>query len=394
MKKKVILILVISLFLGMGILVVENLGNKEVEIERNSYGEGERVETFEVEVEGEEWKEEIKVKIAEQEYTEAEVDELFQKVVQELDAVILGENASFDRVEYDLNLVKSMAEYPVEIRWELDSYKYMNSEGEIKEELPEEGALLELRGTIRYLEQEMVYVRSVMIYPRTLEGKELLLKEINDAIDIEEMRTRKDVRFSLPTEVNGNKLIWSRERKTTGVYVIFLGIMVSVLLVYRKREKEKEKMKKRQDELKREYPAMVSRLNMLLGTGMTVRNAWERIVKNYEEQKEETGEKVVYEEMSLTWKEMQSGISEGEAYERFGKRCELTEYLKLGALLSQNLRKGSRGISVLLRMEAIQAFENRKAAAKRRGEEAGTKLMLPMRGMLAVVMIMVMVSKE
>jgi hypothetical protein len=65
--------------------------------------------------------------------------------------------------------------------------------------------------------------------------------------------------------------------------------------------------------------------------------------------------------------------------------------MKFGTLLSQNLRKGSKGLSEMLRMEAIQSFEMRKSRAKRLGEEAGTKLLAPMIGMLAVVFIMVMV---
>ena len=100
---------------------------------------------------------------------------------------------------------------------------------------------------------------------------------------------------------------------------------------------------------------------------------------------------MVYEEMQTTLHEMQSGISEAEAYERFGKRCGLTAYMKFGALLSQNLRKGSKGLGDMLRMEAIEAFERRKSMARRLGEEAGSKLLAPMLGMLAVVLIMVMV---
>lgn len=69
-------------------------------------------------------------------------------------------------------------------------------------------------------------------------------------------------------------------------------------------------------------------------------------------------------------------ITELESYEQFGKRCGLKAYRKLAALLTQNLRKGSKGLSELLRAEADQAFEERKAAAKKRGEEAGTKLLL------------------
>ena len=66
-------------------------------------------------------------------------------------------------------------------------------------------------------------------------------------------------------------------------------------------------------------------------------------------------------------------------------------YRKLAALLTQNLRKGSKGLSELLRTEADQAFEERKAAAKKRGEEAGTKLLLPMFMMLSMVLLIVIV---
>ena len=59
--------------------------------------------------------------------------------------------------------------------------------------------------------------------------------------------------------------------------------------------------------------------------------------------------------------------------------------------MSQNLRKGIKGLTQMLRMEAIQAFEERKARAKRLGEEAGTKLLAPMFLMLAVVLVIVIV---
>ena len=42
-------------------------------------------------------------------------------------------------------------------------------------------------------------------------------------------------------------------------------------------------------------------------------------------------------------------------------------------------------------MESVQAFEDRKARAKRMGEEAGTRLLIPMFLMLAEVLIIVVV---
>lgn len=140
-----------------------------------------------------------------------------------------------------------------------------------------------------------------------------------------------------------------------------------------------------------DYPEAVNKLTLFLGAGMTVKKAWRKMVSDYEEQKDLWGERYVYEEMKTTCFEMDSGITEAECYERFGRRCKLQEYVKLGALLSQNLRRGTRGLSQLLKIESVQAFEERKARAKRIGEEAGTKLLGPLFLILAVVLFIVIV---
>ncbi len=57
--------------------------------------------------------------------------------------------------------------------------------------------------------------------------------------------------------------------------------------------------------------------------------------------------------------------------------------------MSQNLKRTRRDYGTF--KQVIQAFEERKARAKRLGEEAGTKLLLPMFLMLAVVLIIVIV---
>ena len=80
-----------------------------------------------------------------------------------------------------------------------------------------------------------------------------------------------------------------------------------------------------------------------------------------------------------------------ECYERFARRCDLIPYMKMGALLSQNLKKGAKGTSEMLRMEAVQALEDRKSRARQLGEEAGTKLLIPMLLMLIIVITIVVV---
>lgn len=388
MKKTIVIMTVV---LTLGVFVWETFFTSfEPVIVRNDYGEGKKTEAYEVTVDGE--KNQIELEVSEREYTGQEVKELFQKVEEELDQTILGENASFDRVEKDLNLVTYLPNYPVEIQWELSSYKVLGLDGKIlTEDLDEKGTLIELRGTVFYKEQTMTYIRNVMVYPRTRTGAEKMLYEVEEKLKDIEKSTRGKASFSLPEKVGNYKLTWKKEKEVHWPYVLLGGLGTFAYLLYREREREKKNDKLRQGIFLREYPNVISKLTMLLSTGVTVKNAWGKMVQNYEEQRGNWGENPVYEEMKITLREMQRGVSEPEAYERFGKRCNITNYIKFGTLLSQNLRKGSKDISEILRMEAIQSFENRKSMARRRGEEVGTKLLLPMIGMLGVVLIMVMV---
>ena len=166
MKKKVSIILVLSILIGVTLLMKEFLGKEDLKIMRNPSGEGTRTEQLQVEIEGEDEKTFVQVEISEQEYEAHEIADMFVEVMEELDKVILGSNERFDRVEQDLHLVSSLEGYPVHIDWELDSYKVMNIYGEIQEDkLSEEGTMVEIRGIITYLEEKTVYIRNVMIYP-------------------------------------------------------------------------------------------------------------------------------------------------------------------------------------------------------------------------------------
>ena len=391
MKKKIIIIFSVSVLVSIALFLVENVfQSTETVVSRNPYGQGEKVTEYEVEIDGE--KESVQIEVEEQEYSSEEIKQVFQEVMGKLDEVVLGDNEHFDRVEKDLNLVKRLEGYPVQIQWQLDSYSVMNLYGEIQEEhLVPEGTLVELRGTISYKEEQVIYVQHARIYPLTRKGKDKLIYEVEQEVKQLEEDSRQEDGFLLPQEIDGKSLTWSEKKESRWYYVLLLGVFLSGYMVYREHEKLRQERMRRREELLRAYPGMISKFTMLLSTGTTVRNAWEKIVQNYSENKDALGVQTVYEEMAMTLREMQGGVSEVEAYERFGKRCGNTTYVKFGTLLSQNLRKGSKGLSDVMRMEAIQAFEDRKSRAKRMGEEAGTKLLMPMIGMLAVVFIMVMV---
>ena len=66
-------------------------------------------------------------------------------------------------------------------------------------------------------------------------------------------------------------------------------------------------------------------------------------------------------------------------------------YLKLSSLLEQNRKTGLKNLRQMLDDDVADAFEERKNLAKKQGEKAGTKLLLPMFMLLAIVMVIVVV---
>lgn len=150
-----------------------------------------------------------------------------------------------------------------------------------------------------------------------------------------------------------------------------------------------DKVNKRNREMLLDYPEIINKFTLLVGAGMSLSNAWGRITKEYKEKGRQ--KRYAYEEMSITYGELLLGISEPIAYERFGRRAKLLPYLRFSSLLVQNLKKGSSDLLHSLELEAAQAFEERKELAKRMGEEAGTKLLVPMMLMLMLVLTVILV---
>ena len=69
----------------------------------------------------------------------------------------------------------------------------------------------------------------------------------------------------------------------------------------------------------------------------------------------------------------------------------MMEYRTLSTLLVQNLKKGSNQFLSALEKECRQSFDERKKRALIAGEEAGTKLLIPMVMMLILVLMIIMV---
>ena len=144
-----------------------------------------------------------------------------------------------------------------------------------------------------------------------------------------------------------------------------------------------EETARRRLQIQMEFPEFVNKLTLLVNAGMTISKAWEKIISD---NKKDT---VLYREMTYALSEIQAGKPESVAYEEFARRCKVKEVTKFVSVILMNLRRGGAEVVPVLKQQGAECWEMRKAAAKQMGEEASTKILLPLMIMFVGIILIV-----
>lgn len=144
-----------------------------------------------------------------------------------------------------------------------------------------------------------------------------------------------------------------------------------------------EKIEKRRVSIRMEFPEFVNKMTILVNAGMTISKAWEKIASDT---KKDTP---LFREMQYALAEINAGTPEATAYEEFGRRCKIKEVIKFVSVVVLNLKKGGAEVVPVLKLQAAECWEMRKSAAKQLGEEAGTKVLIPMMIMFIGIILIV-----
>lgn len=334
----------------------------------------------------------LAVRIGERRYTKEEAADAIHMAAEELSAQIAGGNESLEQVQSRLELVTWLDKYGISVRWQPDDTELISASGEVfNSGCPESGRETFLTATLKAGEYAEDYIYRVNVLPpgRTQEEKELAAFE-NFLMEKEEEQKYSEV-FILPEEFEGKTLTYSADRGRSSLMIPLLGILAAILLPLKDRQREQEAKKKRECQMMMDYSEILSRLVVFLGAGLPVRKAWAKIVEDYRRTEEKAGKRAAYEEMAAAYYLMQRGVPEIQAYSEFGNRCRVLPYRKLAGILEQNVKNGSKSLTPVLEAEMEAAFEQRKNLARRLGEEASTKLLLPLFMMLLIVMVMITV---
>ncbi|MGN0205400.1 MAG: type II secretion system F family protein [Coprococcus sp.] len=347
----------------------------------------------EAEIEGLEEKQELLLTVRPRRYSEEERDALIEQVKDYIDRVLPGENDSLQEVSSPLYFPCGFPDENVSIEWQLKDYNLIHQDGTLGNltlyQLPVDTVVTAI---ICYDNFSVQYEKNIRIIGREKTAQENLTDRFMEAVEEADERTAGNLQFQLPNEVDGHKIIWSYHRESTLPVLAMLAVSMIVCLVFYQEEKLKQQMRQRTEQLLYDYPGFVHRMVLMLGAGMTVRRSWDQLIIDYEKEEEKKKSGTwLYKEMKYARIQMQTGIPEIQAYMDFGRRTDLPQYIKFSQLLIQHIRRGSRGMQEMMLQEASEAEKQRRDLARRLGETAGTKLLLPMMMLMVIVLVIVMV---
>lgn len=333
------------------------------------------------------------VVVPEQRLTQEEEKNFLAGAIAEIEAEFAGENESLENIRDKVNLRSSYQNGKVNAEWEFSNQRLIAETGYIDEEAMEaESEIVEAKVQLNCEDSNLVYEFGFVVCKQEKGEEERFYEKLNQFIS-ENGKAEGTEFLWLPTDLEGHSLVWKSKESYLPLQIFLLGMAGVMLLPMLEAEREKEARKKREEQLLREYPDFVNKLALLLGAGMTLQGAWRQVTTKYTKKraKGQCEASILYEEMLITQREMESGKGEARAYEAFGERCGLQRYRKLSSYLVQNMKKGNNGLCEMLEREAMEAFLERKNAAWKYGEEVGTKLLLPMLLMLGIVIFVIMV---
>lgn len=233
----------------------------------------------------------------------------------------------------------------------------------------------------------------VGIVPRELSRYESLLLQLQQAITAEDEGSLGENMLSLPTEIDGQRIYYSEHEDRSYLLLPLLGVIAAMAIYMRQGQARRTEKKQREALLMLDYSELVSKLMVYIGAGLTVRNALETISQHFDAliARGIKADRPLYQELRTMVIQFRRNMPESEIYLSFGRRVNLKPYTKLVSLIEQNRMNGARNLRAMLELEMEDAFEQRKTTARRLGEEAGTKLLLPLFIMLGIVMIIVIV---
>lgn len=167
--------------------------------------------------------------------------------------------------------------------------------------------------------------------------------------------------------------------------IAIVGIIIAMFLVLRLFQDSKKKLQVRKQEILFELPILLTRLTLLVGAGETVQQAFMKTIQG----KEESKHPLIVEWCSAVH-ELRNGASFTACLEKMNRNCSVQQIAVLTTIILLNYRRGGEHFIASVHDISISLWEARKNMAKTKGEEASSKLIFPLVGVLFLIMVLIM----
>ena len=168
-----------------------------------------------------------------------------------------------------------------------------------------------------------------------------------------------------------------------GLAVMVVGPLLVCLLSYSQYDDLSDLVIARKDKIRRQVPNVLSKLALLVTSGMIMDRAWKETAMSSDDE--------LYMEMRYTADEIANLVPPEVAYNGFIERCNTKETTKLASAIIQNLSKGNAEIAGLLQQMAKDSWHERRNLAKQDSENANSKLMVPTMMLFGAIVVMLLV---
>lgn len=345
-----------------------------------------------VEVSFEDVTEELSLVVEARKKTAEETEAAFSETVRRIYQILGAENDERITFTESVSLPQYDSETGVTIRWNSSEDSVVSKEGTVQRESLKEPCEVILQACMSFGGESREHWFYAEVLPYAEGSTEAVLYKAKESLVNLEKETQNENGFYLPEEVGD---VTVGKKQTSGLALkwgIAAVVFLPVLIVIAKRQEREKERKKREEAYMEAYPQLITKLTLYIGAGLTLRGAWERLAADYREKAKVSGETdLVREEVFLLAGELKNGTPEAKAYEAFGRRIGLKPYLRCVSLLVSQLQKGSGALRKSLEDEVRLAWEVYREQVTHKGEEAQTKLLVPMMGMLFLIMAVIMI---
>lgn len=416
------------------------------EIARGSYGTQKTPYLIKIDAENLAKNMEFSVSVSSKKYKREEADDVFTKKIDELKVDILNENENFENINSKLNFKSDLgdgirASYAFEPKRidefydkhkttkkkkatksellattsiatisDIDDFKYfvdyqkvidgsgnVNNENFKATEFCTGFIVIQLSTEIKEKDgsyKSEKYMLPVRVVSKKLSPLEAFKVAFKKELVNSDKETINEDTIKLPKVINDFRVVYKENRNLGFLLMPMFGVLVAILLEARDKEEEKEKAKRRIRLLEIDFAQIISKILLYVSSGMTIRNSFIRLAEQYQKSKNDTKNfepRAAYEELIVVKNKLASGYSEVSAYEEMAKNINLRIYTRFLNIIIQSIKNGNKDLKNILNMEVQDALYERKQNAKKLGEEAATKLVLPLMMMLSIIMVVIMV---